>query len=507
MNFTSVKLSNNALNFLLAQYRAIFKRAYVKGLAAAVMLTAVLAAGQAQAAYLTDVTLPQDGQTAIINGDAGATGTYDPETKEAEFDFIVIISGDAALNGTINIISGVPTGVGGNHITASFGYTNISGTGTLSIKIKDANNAATEGLLIGGLNNVTIDIGTIDVQTGLLTVIDGASSHNNGDVVLSADIINIGSETGGSEAYLTASSDGSSTSVTIGRAGETGKEDSVINVYGGGTLTLATTAGTGVTVKGESLTVASDGILITKDGDSNKISTANFTVEDGAFHVITSGTNGGTEIFDGHTTTIDGNVLVGSGASWTLAATDDTDTENVIEGTTTFGATSNVQLGGTLTVSGGTLTVASGTGLYATQEATGSDKGGTIVVTNDSSKAAGTLQISSTDLKQFLTGKNANNEALPYDKITTDADGKYVLSGSGEAVQGSILLSDTGILELTDSARIDLATDLTFSGGGTNGRAGTIVVKEGTVKGQHLAVSTAPTNVPPTDTHSVEGDN
>ncbi|MDT3663077.1 MAG: hypothetical protein ROM54_06110, partial [Anaerobiospirillum sp.] len=45
-----MKISNNALNFLLAQYRAIFKRAYVKGLAAAVLLTAGLAAGQAQAA-------------------------------------------------------------------------------------------------------------------------------------------------------------------------------------------------------------------------------------------------------------------------------------------------------------------------------------------------------------------------------------------------------------------------------------------------------------------------
>ena len=43
-----MKLSNNALNFLLAQYRAIFKRAYVKGLAAAVIVTAGLAAGAGQ---------------------------------------------------------------------------------------------------------------------------------------------------------------------------------------------------------------------------------------------------------------------------------------------------------------------------------------------------------------------------------------------------------------------------------------------------------------------------
>ena len=45
-------LSNNAIKFLQAQYRAIFKRAYIKGLATAVLLTAGLAAGQAQAANL-----------------------------------------------------------------------------------------------------------------------------------------------------------------------------------------------------------------------------------------------------------------------------------------------------------------------------------------------------------------------------------------------------------------------------------------------------------------------
>ena len=56
LKFTSVKISNNALNFLLAQYRAIFKRAYIKGIASAVILTAGLAAGasQAQAAPSAD---------------------------------------------------------------------------------------------------------------------------------------------------------------------------------------------------------------------------------------------------------------------------------------------------------------------------------------------------------------------------------------------------------------------------------------------------------------------
>ena len=45
-----MKQTQNALKFLLAQYRAIFKHAYVKGLATAAIVTAGLAMGQAQAA-------------------------------------------------------------------------------------------------------------------------------------------------------------------------------------------------------------------------------------------------------------------------------------------------------------------------------------------------------------------------------------------------------------------------------------------------------------------------
>ena len=68
--------SNNAIKFLLAQYRAIFKRAYIKGLASAVMLTAGLAAGQAQAAD----TQFQGYTNGIVSGWADGT------TKYAQFD-------------------------------------------------------------------------------------------------------------------------------------------------------------------------------------------------------------------------------------------------------------------------------------------------------------------------------------------------------------------------------------------------------------------------------------
>ena len=69
-------LSNNAIKFLQAQYRAIFKRAYVKGLATAVLLTAGLAAGQAQAATTHFTTLD-----AINNAEDGTEVAFDGTTN------------------------------------------------------------------------------------------------------------------------------------------------------------------------------------------------------------------------------------------------------------------------------------------------------------------------------------------------------------------------------------------------------------------------------------------
>ena len=50
-----MKQTNNAIKFLMAQYRAIFKSAYFKGLATAVVVTAGLAATQAQAVDANDL--------------------------------------------------------------------------------------------------------------------------------------------------------------------------------------------------------------------------------------------------------------------------------------------------------------------------------------------------------------------------------------------------------------------------------------------------------------------
>ena len=86
VKFTSVKVSNNALNFLLAQYRAIFKRAYVKGLASAVLLTAQAYTELTQntAGYWEQVSDAQDltvsSGTAFTSSSLGTTKVYNDIT-------------------------------------------------------------------------------------------------------------------------------------------------------------------------------------------------------------------------------------------------------------------------------------------------------------------------------------------------------------------------------------------------------------------------------------------
>lgn len=74
----SMKQTNNAIKFLMAQYRAIFKNAYFKGLATAALVTAGLAVGAAQA---ETVYLPgSDGHTITdshASQDIIVTGTKD----------------------------------------------------------------------------------------------------------------------------------------------------------------------------------------------------------------------------------------------------------------------------------------------------------------------------------------------------------------------------------------------------------------------------------------------
>ena len=106
-------LSNNAIKFLQAQYRAIFKRAYVKGLATAVLLTAGLAAGQAQA---VELSTGANAESDIITQGSGDTFEVSSETTVNSITIQtghslttsggINVTGDVTANGDLTIESG-----------------------------------------------------------------------------------------------------------------------------------------------------------------------------------------------------------------------------------------------------------------------------------------------------------------------------------------------------------------------------------------------------------------
>ena len=477
-----MKISNNALNFLLAQYRAIFKRAYVKGIASAVLLTAGLAAGQAQAANeLADVNnLPASGETVYIDGTATAT--------EGHYNLINIVSGTSnSFNGELVIEKGSADGVssGDNFIVGGIdAAAEITGSGRLTIAVKGSN--ATDGLLIGGNSHTaTVNIGAIDVQNGLLNVTDKAGG--SGSVTVAADTINIGGSSTSSKAYLTLTSEGTNTSATLGRVADTqaGRSASQITVGESGVLTMKGSSTSGASILGASLNIAAGGVMLTDNGNANKVLVDDFTVENGAFKVI-SGSAAVGETFQGHTATVQsgGNFLVGSQGTWTISDTPDTDKNNnnaPITTQVTFEAGSNVQVGGQIVVSGSLLTIAQDAGLHATEP--GASGAGVIEV-----KARGTgtgLTIDKDVLNSFLTSGDA------YFAIDKDASGNHTLAETAtKDVAGSIFLNQ-GRLTFSDTDTVELS-NFKFATG-TSGSAGTIVLQSGAntnvIAGQNISIA------------------
>ena len=109
--YISMKQTNNAIKFLMAQYRAIFKNAYFKGMATALVLTAGLAAGPAQAAHdgsfyeSSDKTSFTEKKDAISSGYTAYTfGGYETDTD----------AHDNATNGLDGIVDGATLSFGGS---------------------------------------------------------------------------------------------------------------------------------------------------------------------------------------------------------------------------------------------------------------------------------------------------------------------------------------------------------------------------------------------------------
>ena len=92
-----MKQTNNAIKFLMAQYRAIFKNAYFKGMATALVLTAGLAAGAAQAA--DDDYYSNDGKTwTITPGSVRIAGAVAGVHRDPATEGTTVTDGKLTIN-------------------------------------------------------------------------------------------------------------------------------------------------------------------------------------------------------------------------------------------------------------------------------------------------------------------------------------------------------------------------------------------------------------------------
>ncbi len=119
-----MKQTNNAIKFLMAQYRAIFNNAYFKGLATAALVTVAMAAGQANATTATTLTgsLVSDATQAQ---DIIATGNDDKLT----------VSGDSKFAKTITVQKGAQLTISGG--VSALGDVNVN-SGTLIVSGSDS---------------------------------------------------------------------------------------------------------------------------------------------------------------------------------------------------------------------------------------------------------------------------------------------------------------------------------------------------------------------------------
>ena len=289
-----MKQTNNAIKFLMAQYRAIFKNAYFKGMASALLLTAGLAvAGNAQAAAVTSAQLAGTEEIEVNGSGTTLSGALDDL--------------GSSWNAPIKVTSGANTT---NALTQTENVT-ISGSGSLTIETT-AN--ATDGVKITAADGkeLSISINALNVNKGTLTIEGGATDAKN--ATFSANTISLGQADGTvGDAKVTLNKAGQSGAVTIGSntstislaktaevvfaadaaadavlAGSLQATGGKLNFSGAGTLKTYTTGNTGATVNVE--VAGEQEAVLNLDGASG----SNLKLAGGTFNVNSHGTTGAT---------------------------------------------------------------------------------------------------------------------------------------------------------------------------------------------------------------------
>ena len=172
-----MKQTNNAIKFLMAQYRAIFNNAYFKGLATAALVTVAMAAGQAQAN-------PTDLSSSLVDGN----GT--PVDIVTSGESTLNASGDKAIAKSITVNAGHTLTTSGSlvsigDLTLNSGSTLTVSGGQLLLGTKDASGNVAYGADLKSDNGTlnlsggNIGVQNFDVKGGSITLTSGGSGVTN----------------------------------------------------------------------------------------------------------------------------------------------------------------------------------------------------------------------------------------------------------------------------------------------------------------------------------------
>ena len=433
INTHKMKLSNNAIKFLMSHYRAIYKNAWVKGLATAALLTAGLTAGQAaNAAALTDMSTAKG--DIVITGQSSDAGPENWQSLTVEHKNGAI----AAPNGNITIQSGAAT--------ANFIKAKSDADGAVNLTSKyDLNVASTAGADVGLSINVangqtiSAQFANVNVSKGTVTLNDKGSGVSG---TLLADTFVVGTQAdGGTDAYI-----------TLGAKSALGKALAAGSLSGLSSITI-NKSGELNTAKADSANV--EGVTI---------NAANLNIDGGKLNIVSK--DGGTS---GAVATL--NIVQGAMSDGTISV-DKGSTLNVkfADAATSIKGADGKEAARSLDLSSGNVTVK-----------------GTVVVSG-----AGTLSMAD---DVVFTGDT--DTSFTVSGSAPDAGKTATLKVSGvqlkEIVDASKFTSENAVISLTGSETVDMS-QFSFVAAGSAAK-GKIVAKAGTsIEAENIAITSKATD-------------
>ena len=197
-----MKQTNNAIKFLMAQYRAIFKNANIAMVAA--MVAATLAAGQAQAAEIQlGTSADKAAESIVVSGsDTGPkTGGFVKNLTIKNGGTLTFDGSATANTGHIKVSNLLSVESGGKIIVK--GHTaSTNGTGFMGTFVDgdDFSNANSELRVNGGSIEVTksqIQMSNVNLNNATVTIGTNLGDKNNSDFDDNAQINAVSSDTGG----------------------------------------------------------------------------------------------------------------------------------------------------------------------------------------------------------------------------------------------------------------------------------------------------------------------